>query len=351
MDIVIRPPASIQDRVAHGLDGLIVSQMMKLAPDETESADLRLAEFREIRRELAETRALEDDAIMYPRPGHVQVSKRLLAPQRVGFHEWRWPSRHPLIFPQIESDYRSRRRNQTARLRILKLRPKGSTMAIIINGFSSGHHIVERLMWPIQFFKRQGIGAALFALPFHGPRTRVFPPEWPGQDLRMVVEGFRQAVWDLRIAIAALRRRGAKRVGVIGMSLGGFTASLLGTVEPEVDFLIPYVPIGSISDFMEENDIVPQADGRQEEMRLAFREHMSVISPLSRPPVLDPKRVTVISGELDQMATVKQGAALAEHFRCRHEIFRGAHLIQHGRARAFKESFDAFRRNDVLPHR
>jgi pimeloyl-ACP methyl ester carboxylesterase len=223
-------------------------------------------------------------------------------------------------------------------------------MAIIINGFSSGHHIVERLMWPIQLFKRQGIGVALFALPFHGPRTRMFPPEWPGHDLRMVIEGFRQAVWDLRIAIRALRQRGVKRVGVIGMSLGGFTTALLGTVESDVDFLIPYVPIGSISDFMEENDLVPQAGGRQEEMRLAFRTHMRVISPLSRPPLVDPERVTVISGELDQMASVKQGAALAEHFRCRHEVFRGAHLIQHGRARAFKETFDAFRRNGVLPH-
>jgi hypothetical protein len=351
MEIVVRPPGSIKDRLAYGLDGFIVSQMMKLAPDETEAVEKRLAEFRAIQEELAETRALEDDGIMYPKPGHVKVSKRLLAPHRVGFREWRWPSQHPLIFPQIEADYRSRRRNQTARLRMLKLKPKGSTMAIIINGFSSGHHIVERLMWPIQLFKRQGIGAALYALPFHGPRTAVFPPEWPGHDLRMVIEGFRQAVWDLRIAIRALRQQGVKRVGVIGMSLGGFTASLLGTVERDVDFLIPYVPIGSISDFMEENDIVPEAGGRQEEMRLAFRTHMNVISPLSRPPVLPAERVTVISGELDRMATVNQGAALARHFGCRHVVFRGAHLIQHGRARAFEDTFSAFRKSGVLRRR
>ena len=351
MEIIVRPPGSITDHVAYGLDGFVVSQMMKLAPSEEESVAERLAEFRAIQEELAETGALEDDSVMYPKPGHVQISKRLLAPHRVGFHEWRWPSHHPLVFPQIEDDYRSRRRNQTARLRMLKLKPRGSTIAIIINGFSSGHHIVERLMWPIQFFKRQGIGAALFALPFHGPRTRVFPPEWPGQDLRMVIEGFRQAVWELRIAIRALRQQGAKRVGVIGMSLGGFTTSLLGTVEPDVDFLIPYVPIGSISDFMEDNDLVPEAGDRQEEMRLAFRRHMNVISPLSRPSVLPPERVTVISGELDRLANVEQGARLAEHFGCRHVVFRGAHLIQTGRARAFGEAFADFRRNGTLPHR
>lgn len=351
MEIIVRPPGSIADHLAYGLDGFIVSQMMKLAPAGDDLVAERLAEFRAIQEELAAIRALEDDATMYPKPGPVEISKRLLAPHRVGFHEWRWPSHHPLIFPQLEVDYRSRRRNQTARLRMLKLKPKGATMAIIINGFSSGHHIVERLMWPIQFFRRQGIGTALFALPFHGPRTRVFPPEWPGQDLRMVIEGFRQAVWDLRIAIHALRQKGVERVGVIGMSLGGFTTSLLGTVESDIDFLIPYVPIGSISDFMEEKDLVPKAGDRQEEMRLAFRKHMNVISPLSRPSVLPPERVTVISGELDQLASVEQGARLAEHFRCRHVVFRGAHLVQTGRAGAFADTFREFRRNGVLSRR
>ena len=125
--------------------------MTKLSPNETETAAARLDEFRVIQQELARTRALEDDSIMYPEPGRVEVSKRLLAPHRVGFCEWRWQSHHPLIFPHTEPDYRARKRNQTARLRMLKLRPEGSTMAIIINGFSSGHHIIERLAWPIQF--------------------------------------------------------------------------------------------------------------------------------------------------------------------------------------------------------
>ena len=351
MEIVVRPPGSLTDHLAYGLDGIIVSQMMKLSPNETETATARLADFRAIQEELAYSRALEDDSIMYPEPGRVEVSKRLLAPHRVGFREWRWPSHHPLIFREIEADYRSRRRNQIARLRMLKLQPKGSTMAIIINGFSSGHHIIERLAWPIQFFKRQGIGAALFALPFHGPRTKVFPPEWPGQDLRMVIEGFRQAMWDLRIAIRELRQQGAKRVGVIGMSLGGFTSSLLATVEPNVDFVVPYVPLGSISDFMEENDLVPEAGDRQEEMAAAFRKHMDVICPLTRAPSLPPERITVISGELDRLATVEQGAKLSRHFGCRHIVFRGAHLIQTGRAQAFRDTFRDFRRNGVLPRR
>jgi len=64
---------------------------------------------------------------------------------------------------------------------------------------------------------------SLFALPFHGPRGHSFPPAWPQQDTRLTIEGFRQAIWDLRTAIRALREAGASHVGVAGMSLGGYT--------------------------------------------------------------------------------------------------------------------------------
>jgi len=192
---------------------------------------------------------------------------------------------------------------------------------------------------------------ALYALPFHGPRSQAFPPEWPGEDLRMLIEGFRQAIWDLRIAIRALREQGAKRVGVIGMSLGGYTSSLLATVTPDVDFVVPYVPIGSIPDFMEENDLVPSSANLQTELAEAYRAHMNAISPLHRPPAIPPERITVISGELDRLATVEHGATLSEHLGCRHVIFRGAHLIQKGRSQAFKDTFREFRRSGVLPVR
>lgn len=350
--LVVRPHGNLGDQIAYGLDGFIVSQMKKLAPDDNASVSAeRLRDLLAIQDELVNNGALEDDALMFPEPGEVTVTRRLLPPHRVGYYEWRWKSHHPLIFPEIEANYRSRRANQTGRLRMLKLKPKGSTMAIVINGFSSGHHLIERLAWPIQLFRRQGIGVALYALPFHGPRSQAFPPEWPGEDLRMLIEGFRQAIWDLRIAIRALREQGAKRVGVIGMSLGGYTSSLLATVTPDVDFVVPYVPIGSIPDFMEENDLVPSSANLQTELAEAYRAHMNAISPLHRPPAIPPERITVISGELDRLATVEHGAMLSEHLGCRHVIFRGAHLIQKGRAQAFKDTFREFRRSGVLPVR
>ncbi len=347
MEAVARPRRNLFDQLAYGLDGFCCAQLKKLAPDDDPTE--RLRELRQVHAELKNSGALQNDSLLFPEPERTKIRKRLLAPHRVGFYDWRWQSRHPLIFPEIEDDYRSRRANQGASLRLLKLRPRGSTMAIVINGFSSGHHIIERLAWPIQLFRCHGIGSALYALPFHGARARVFPPEWPGADLRMLIEGFRQAIWDLRIAIRALREQGVARVGVMGMSLGGYTSALLATVTPDVDFVVPYVPIASISDFMEDNQLVPASGELKTELTEAFRKHMSVISPLSRRARIPAERITVISGELDQLATVDHGAKLSEHLGARHLVFRGAHVIQKGRARAFKETFEDFKRNGILP--
>ena len=41
------------------------------------------------------------------------------------------------------------------------------------------------------------------------------------------------------------------------MSLGGYTASLLATVTSDVDFVLSYIPIASVPDVMNDNDLVP----------------------------------------------------------------------------------------------
>ena len=344
-------PRGWVQRLAHKADGFLVSQISKLQP-----ADLK--EPPELEKDLAAFGASEDyrryasgsDAL-FPAPGRIDLEKRWLAPHRVGYAEWNWQSAHPLIFKDVEHEYRSHRDNQTALLRTLNLRMKGKPMAILVNGFSSGHHLMERVAWPMREFHRLGIGVSLFALPFHGPRGHAFPPEWPQQDTAFTIEGFRQAIWDLQTAIRAMREAGASQVGVVGMSLGGYTASLLATVTSDVDFVISYIPICSVPDVMNDNDLVPGSGDIQRRLYEGYRDQLVPITPVCRKPTVEPKRISIISGEFDRLATKQHGTRLAEHFGTELLTFPGGHIVQNRRAQAFREALEGFQDRGVLPRR
>jgi pimeloyl-ACP methyl ester carboxylesterase len=342
-------PHGLVQKLAYKADGFLVSQIAKLQPSD-------LKEPPELAHDL-EAFAASDDYKTYrsnagglfPAPGRINLRKRWLAPHRVGFAEWSWQSKHPLIFKDIKHEYRSHRDNQTGLLRTLNLRIKGKPMAILVNGFSSGHHLMERVTWPIREFSRQGIGVSLFALPFHGPRGHAFPPEWPQQDTAFTIEGFRQAIWDLQIAIRAMREAGASEVGVVGMSLGGYTASLLATVTSDVDFVLSYIPIASVPDVMNDNDLVPGSGDMQRHLYEGYREQLVPITPACRMPKVESKRVSIISGEFDRLATVKHGQKLADHFGTELVKFPGGHIVQNRRGQAFRKSLEGFQDAGVLP--
>ena len=344
-------PRGLVQKLAYQADGFLVSQIGKLKPSD-------LKEPPELVRDLTAFASSDDyrayrrtPSDLFPAPGRIDVKKRWLAPHRVGFAEWSWQSLHPLIFRDIMHEYRSHRDNQTGLLRTLTLRIKDKPMAILVNGFSSGHHLMERVAWPMREFHRLGIGVSLFALPFHGPRGHAFPPEWPQQDTAFTIEGFRQAIWDLQIAIRAMRDAGASHVGVVGMSLGGYTASLLATVTSNVDFVLSYIPICSVPDVMNDNDLVPGAGDIQRTLYEGYREQLVPITPVCRMPKVEPERVSIISGEFDRLATMTHGRRLAEHFGTELLTFPGGHIVQNRRAQAFRQSLEGFQKKGVLPRR
>ena len=344
-------PRGFVQKLAYQADGFLVSQIGKLQPSDLKEPPQLVRDLTAFASSDSYRAYRESPGNLFPAPGRIDVKKRWLAPHRVGFAEWSWQSIHPLVFKEIEHEYRSHRDNQTALLRTLNLRIKGKPMAILVNGFSSGHHLMERVAWPMREFFRQGINVSLFALPFHGPRGHAFPPEWPQQDTAFTIEGFRQAIWDLQIAIRAMREAGASEVGVVGMSLGGYTASLLATVTSDVDFVLSYIPIASVPDVMNDNDLVPGSGDIQRTLYEGYREQLVPITPVCRMPRVEPKRVSIISGEFDRLATVKHGQRLADHFGTELVKFPGGHIVQNRRAQAFRKSLEGFQDAGVLPRK
>jgi len=339
----------VVQKLAYRADSFLVAQISKLQPSDLKEPDALVHDLTAFASSEDYQTYRGNAGGLFPAPGRIDVKKRWLPPQRVGFAEWSWRSKHPLIFKSIKREYRSHRDNETARLRTLSLRIKGRPMAILVNGFSSGHHLMERVAWPIREFSRRGIGVSLFALPFHGPRGHAFPPEWPQQDTAFTIEGFRQAIWDLQIAIRAMRDAGASEVGVVGMSLGGYTTALLATATSNVDFVMSYIPIASIPDVMNDNDLVPGSGEVQRTLCEGYREQLVPITPVCRMPKVEPKRVSIISGQFDRLATVQHGTRLAQHFGTELVTFPGGHIVQNRRAQAFRRALESFQDAGVLP--
>ncbi len=259
-------------------------------------------------------------------------------------HDLSWRSSHAPVLDAVRARYLAHQPSATAHARWFSIPSAARPVVIVVHGYLGGAYSFEEGFWPLRWLMRQGLDVALFVLPFHGPRKGPEArPKFPSSDPRMTIEGFRQAIADLRDLAAWLRSRGAPEIGVLGMSLGGYTAALAATVAPELSFAVPLVPLASIADFA-------GADGRfvgtPDEQRLqhdAVERVHAVVSPLSRPLALPPSRVAVVAGRVDRITPLSHAEKLAAHFRCRLEVFDGGHLVQAGRARALERISDVFR--------
>lgn len=270
---------------------------------------------------------------------------------RSGVWESQWPSRYEPFLNEAAEGYLSGIENRTARARFYLGASTKRPAVIAIHGYMGGAWLIEENTWPIEWLNRRGLDVALTVLPFHAGRAgaRRGGPTFPSSDPRMTNEGFRQAVTDVRTLVQFFRARGAPHVGVMGMSLGGYTTSLLATVaeEAEIDFVMPLIPIASFADFAREQGRLG-AGSEADEQHAAIEKANFVASPFARPLKLPKSRALVVAAEHDRVTPVKHAQRIADHFECDIRTVGGAHLIQLGRGDAFRALAGMLEREGII---
>lgn len=250
-----------------------------------------------------------------------------------------WPSAHQPVHVDKDSSFPSEASLVATRLFMGDpTRPR--PVAVLVHGWGWGDFQLEERNFRTSWLLEQGLDVCLFALPGHGLRNnaRALVPAFPGPDPFRNIEGFRQAISDLRATIRYLRANGHGTVGVVGTSLGGYAASLLGTVpfsaeEGALDFLTLLIPLGSIPTFLRQRGWQGEALRRA---RLTLEAAYKPISPLCRAPTIPGERTLVISGKIDRVTPVSHSSRLASHFDCEHTRFEGGHVLQTGRAASLR---------------
>jgi pimeloyl-ACP methyl ester carboxylesterase len=294
-----------------------------------------------------------DPAGLFPAPPQIDPGARDVRP---GVWEASWSSGFAPFLADVAERYLSRVENRTARARLYLAEAPGArttrAAVIAVHGYMGGQWALEENAWPVEWLTRRGLDVALPVLPFHGMRagSRRGAPGFPSSDPRITNEGFRQAVTEIRALARWLRERGAPHVGVVGMSLGGYTSALVATVTGELDFVMPMIPLASIADLAREHGRLGTA-GEADERHAALERANRVVSPLARPLRVATSRALVVGARNDRITPLAHAERLARHFGCAMFTMGGGHLVQLGRSEAFRGLVAMLEREGIVAPR
>jgi pimeloyl-ACP methyl ester carboxylesterase len=141
-------------------------------------------------------------------------------------------------------------------------------------------------------------------------------PPMPGPDILDNVHGLAQAAWDVRQLLAHLRSTTSEPIGLMGLSLGGYTTALVGALDDDLACAIAIVPAVDLGALMSENRArVKHSEGSLPDDFGMLTRVMTPIAPLAMRPQVPTDRCFIVAGTLDQFAPGStQAMALADHW-------------------------------------
>ena len=222
----------------------------------------------------------------------------------------------------------SRTANREGHAYVLRHPGQPRPWMVCINGAGTGYPITDVPSFKKAYHERFGLNLLIPVLPLHGPRRiSMIPRQF--SDVAEIIHLEAQAMWDIRRLISWIRAEGGTKIGVGGLSLGGYTTALLTTLESNLECAIAGIPPSDFGKLMfrhlDRSTVRAYGAVGLDEGRVGTA--LRVVSPLAVPTLLSADRLAIFAGIADQIVPPDQVRALAEHWgepRC--EWYQGGHL-------------------------
>jgi hypothetical protein len=222
--------------------------------------------------------------------------------------------------------------NRRARAWVLRHPGGPRPWLVCIHGYRMGFPLVDLLAFaPEYFHDRLGLNLLVPVLPLHGARRtgRRSGDGFISGEVLDTVHAEAQAMWDIRRLLAWVRGQDATGVGVLGLSLGGYNAALLASLDDDLCAVIAGVPLCDFGRAMFRHmpPLHLQDAEREGIDQVRSREVLSVVSPLTLMPKVPFENRSIFAGVGDRLVPPDQPRDLWRHWgEPRIEWYQGGHL-------------------------
>jgi len=226
----------------------------------------------------------------------------------------------------------SYRANRTARAWVMRHRDANRPWLVCIHGYQMGYAGIDLLAFPPDWLHHGlGLNLVLPVLPLHGVRKigRRSGDGFFSGDILDCTHGEAQAMWDIRRILGWVRAQSESKIGVYGLSLGGYNAALLSTLEDDLACAIAGIPLVDIPSAMIRHGLLTAIDngGSASLDTDHMGEIMRVVAPLASEPRLPVERRFMFAAVADRLVPPEQAVRLWEHWdQPRVEWYQGAHM-------------------------
>lgn len=319
---------------------------------------------REALRFYAELGADHDPAVSFPRPTstpriHRRPANRVARGLAHGPVETlHFHSPFEPIDPRMRNLWKGLQRNNIAHAQHWRHQDGPRPTLCVIHGFCASPHLINSVFLQLPWFYRAGFDVLLYTLPFHGARAERSSPYsgygYFSHGISGFAESMAQAIHDFRIFVDYLESTGVTRIGVTGISLGGYTSALLSCVEDRLQVVIPNVPVVDVAELIRSwfpasvvLDLGAKlSDGSRQELAAGTAYH----SPLNYEPLVAKERRLIIAGLGDRLAPPEQSEKLWLHWdRCPLHWFPGNHVLHVSQPDYLRRMARFMRDNDFIP--